>query len=179
VVVAHSLVGNYAARFAVGHAERLARLVIYAAPGIGPYRIPLGLRAVAIRYAVRPTARNAERFERYALLDRDATRARDVEWFDAFSTECLEKGKTRPVKRAMSRLLKFGAKRIPDSELARISAPVAVLWGRGDRMTPLSVAEVAVREHGWPMHVIDGAAHVPHLEQPERFLEPLFDALAR
>jgi pimeloyl-ACP methyl ester carboxylesterase len=179
VVVAHSLVGNYAARFAIRHAERLDALVVYAAPGIGPYRIPFGLRAVAIRYAVRPTVRSAERFESYALLDREATRDRDVEWFDAFSTECLEKGKTRAVKRAMSRLLKFGAKRIPDSELARISSPVAVVWGRGDRMTPLSVAEVAVRELGWPMHIVDGAAHVPHLEQPERFLEALSDAVVR
>jgi len=179
MMVAHSLLGNYAARFAIRHAERLGGLVIYAAPGIGPYRMPFGLRAVAIRYAVRPTVRNAERFERYALLNREATRARDLEWFDAFSTECHDKAKTRPVKRAMSRLIKFGTKRIPDSELARISSPVALVWGRGDRMTPVSVAEVAVREHGWPMHVVDGAAHVPHLEQPERFLYALSDALAR
>ena len=62
----------------------IERLVVYAAPGVGPYRMPLRLRYVAIRFAIRPSARNAERFDRFALLDLDATRERDPEWYDAF-----------------------------------------------------------------------------------------------
>ena len=76
-VVAHSLLGTLAARFAARHGDLLRRLVVYAAPGIGPYRMPFRLRVVAMRFAVRPTARNAERFDRYALFDLDATRRRD------------------------------------------------------------------------------------------------------
>ena len=38
VVVAHSLSGSLAARFAVHHSNELNRLVIYAGPGIGPPR---------------------------------------------------------------------------------------------------------------------------------------------
>ena len=30
-----------------------------------------------------------------------------------------------------------------------------------------------VDRHGWPLHVIDGAAHVPHIEQPDTFVEAL------
>ena len=83
-LVAHSLLGSVAARYAACRREALDRLVIYAAPGIGPYRMPLRLRYVAIRFAIRPTVRNAERFDRFALLDLDATRALDPHWFADF-----------------------------------------------------------------------------------------------
>src|SRR5215208_6862461 len=58
-VVAHSLGGSLAARFAVDHGDLLDRLVIYGAPGVGRYQMPLGLRVTAIRFALRPTERNA------------------------------------------------------------------------------------------------------------------------
>ena len=84
-LVAHSLLGSVAARLAARHGDILGQLVIYGAPGVGPYHMPAGLRYVAIRFAIRPTAANAERFDRFALLDLDATRARDPQWFDAFN----------------------------------------------------------------------------------------------
>ena len=40
-LVAHSLGGSLAASFAAEHGDLLRRLVIYAAPAIGPYRMPL------------------------------------------------------------------------------------------------------------------------------------------
>jgi hypothetical protein len=39
--------------------------------------MPLRLRYVAIRFAIHPSARNAERFDRFALLDLATTRRRD------------------------------------------------------------------------------------------------------
>jgi hypothetical protein len=27
--------------------------------------------------------------------------------------------------------------------------------------------------HGWPLHLIDRAAHAPHIEQPEAFVDTL------
>ena len=54
-VVAHSLVGGLTARLAAHGSPAIGRLVVYAAPGVGPYRMPLRLRYVAIRFAVRPT----------------------------------------------------------------------------------------------------------------------------
>ena len=71
-VVAHSLVGTLTARLAASGSRAMGRLVVYGAPGVGPYRMPPRLRYVAIRLAIRPSARNAERFDRFALLDLDA-----------------------------------------------------------------------------------------------------------
>jgi len=50
--------------------------------------------------------------------------------------------------------------------------------GRHDRFVPLRLAESASARLGWPLHVIDDAGHVPHLEQPDAFLAALHSALA-
>jgi 2-hydroxymuconate-semialdehyde hydrolase len=177
-LVVHSLAGSLAARFAAEHGALLRRAVIYASPGIGPYRMPLRLRVVAIRFAVQPTERSFERFARFALLDLDRTRARDPEWFEAFSRYTLSRAAVPHVKRTMRHLVKTCTKQVPDIELRRIAIPTTLLWGGDDRMAPLGLARDASARLGWPLHVIDAAAHVPHLEQPQGFLRALGPALA-
>ena len=172
-LVAHSLLGSLAARFATTGSELVSRLVLYGAPGVGPYRMPFHLRYVAARFAIRPTARNAERFDRFALLDRDATRRRDPDWYDAFEAYTRACATEPHVKRTMGQLIATQTKPIPDTELGRIAIPTALMWGRHDRMVPLSIGEAAARRHGWPLHVIEHAAHAPHIEQPDAFVDAL------
>jgi pimeloyl-ACP methyl ester carboxylesterase len=169
LVVAHSLNGSLAARFAAAGAP-LRGLVVYGAPGVGPYRMPLGLRTAAIRFGVRPTARNAERLERRAFHDLDRL---DPGWLDAFGAYLRARAAVPHVGRAMRQLVGAGTKRVPDAELRRIAAPVALLWGRHDRFVPLRLAEGASDRLGWPLRVVDDAGHVPHVEQPEAFLRAL------
>jgi 2-hydroxymuconate-semialdehyde hydrolase len=176
-LIAHSLGGSLAARFAVEHAALLRRLVICAAPGMGPYRMPLRLRVVAIRFALRPSERNAERFDRFALLDLDRTRERDPDWFAAFAAYTLSRALVPHVKRTMHELIKTGTRQVPDADLRRIAAPTALVWGRHDRMVPVELAERATERLGWPLHIIDEAAHAPQIEQPEGFLRTLSAAL--
>lgn len=170
-VIAHSLLGTLAGRFAVDSGAALSRLTIYGAPGIGEYRMPLRLRWLAIRFGLRPNEANAERFERFALLERDRTRDRDPGWYDAFSAYTTARARIPHVKRTMRNLIGAGTERIPDAALARIGAPVTMLWGAGDRMVPVAPAREASERFGWPLRLVDGAAHVPHIEQPERFNE--------
>jgi pimeloyl-ACP methyl ester carboxylesterase len=177
-VVAHSLVGSLDARFAARGGGPIGQLVIYAAPAVGPYRMPSRLRYVAIRFAIRPTPRNAERFDRFALLDLDATRRRDPEWFAAFEEYTLERARQRHVKKTMGRLVRSQIKPMADDELARIDVPISLVWGRHDRMCPLAIGESASEKHGWPLHVVEDAAHAPHIEQPEAFVETLNAAIA-
>jgi 2-hydroxymuconate-semialdehyde hydrolase len=174
-VVAHSLVGSLAAQVATRGSTAMGRLVVYAAPAIGPYRMPARLKYVAIRFSIRPTARNAERFDRFALLDLDATRGRDPDWFDAFATYTRSCASEPRVKRTMRRLIPLGIKPIPDVELDRIDIPVTLLWGWHDRMVPVGIADEAARRHGWPVHVVEDAAHAPHVEQPEQFVAALIE----
>ena len=175
-LVAHSLGGSLAAGFAAEHGGVLRRLVICAAPGIGPYGMPLRLRVVAIRFALRPSERNAERFDRFALLDLDRTREKDPGWFAAFTGYTLSRAAVPHVKRTMRQLIKTYTKQIPDIELRRIAIPVALVWGRHDRMVPVSLAEGASARLGWRLHVIDDAAHAPQIEQSDAFVKALVDA---
>ncbi len=176
-LVAHSLLGSLAARFAASRGELLRRLVIYGAPGIGRYRLPLGLMAAAIRFDLRPSQRNQERFERWVFPDVERTKQQDPAWFGAFDAYCVACGRVRHVKRTMRQLIRAGTKRVPDAELRRIDPPPALLWGRHDRMVPVELAQDASTRLDWPLHVVEHAGHAPHLEQPDAFLPTLADAL--
>ncbi len=58
--------------------------------------------------------------------------------------------------------------------LRRIGAPTLVLWGSDDRFIPLTHAhEFKARIPGATLRRIEGAGHLPHLEQPERFCQAL------
>ena len=172
-LVAHSMLGGMAARFASRYGALLSRLVLYAAPAVGRYRMPLGLRYRAVRFAVRPTPENLRRFQRFALFDREATRARDPAWFDAFSAYTLAQARRRQVKATMTELVSTQGKPVSTGELADIDVPTALLWGREDRMVPVRIAEPTADRYGWPLSVVDRAGHVPHIEQPRAFVETL------
>jgi pimeloyl-ACP methyl ester carboxylesterase len=176
-LIAHSMGGGLAVRFAVRYGELMRQLVVYAGPGIGPYRIPLGLMVVAIRFGLRPTEGNAERFDRRAFFDFDRAREHDPEWFRAFAAYSLSRAVVPHVKRTMSKLLKSGKARVPDTDLRRIEIPTALLWGKHDRFVPLGVAEGAHARLGWPLHLLDDAGHVSHIERPAAFINALETAL--
>jgi 2-hydroxymuconate-semialdehyde hydrolase len=179
VIVAHSLVGSLTASVAARPSFPAAQLVVYAAPGIGPYRMPPRLRYLAVRLAIRPTAANAERFDRFALHDYDATRHRDPQWLDAFASYTVARARVPHVKRTMRQLVRSQTRRINDADLARVSVPAALLWGRHDRMVPIAVAHHAATRHGWPLHVVDDTGHAPHIERPEAFCAELAAIIAR
>lgn len=176
-LVAHSLCGSLAARFAARHGRRLGRLVVYAAPGIGPYRMPAGLRVAAVRFGVRPTARNAERLQRRALHDYDGFHRAEPAWLQAF-TDCLRvHAADRHVQRTMRALVRAGTRRVPDADLRAIPVPVALLWGRHDRFVPPAVGARASARLRLPLHVVEDAGHVPHIERPDAFRLALAAAL--
>jgi len=179
IVVAHSLTGGLAARYAL-QLGGLRRLVLYGSPAVWRYRLPLGLAATAIRFGLRPSQRNLERFERWAFLDVLRTRQQDPGWFQAFEAYCVARGSVPHVKRTMRRLVRTQTKQIPEEALRGIDVPTALLWAATTGWwVSLQLAEGAGSALGWPLHVVDGAGHVPHLEQPVQFVRALTEALAR
>jgi pimeloyl-ACP methyl ester carboxylesterase len=176
MLIAHSLLGALATRFATQDAASIRALVIYAAPGIGPYRIPLRLMILAARFGLRPSEKNAERFDRFAFFDFDAAKRQNEDWLEAWSAYTRERAAVPHVKRTMRRLIKSCTKRIPDDELRRIEVPTTLIWGSHDRFVPLSLAEGASARLDWPLHVIDESGHVPHIERTEAFLDALMES---
>jgi pimeloyl-ACP methyl ester carboxylesterase len=46
-------------------------------------------------------------------------------------------------------------------------------------MVRLRIAELASAAFGWPLKVVEGAGHVPMIEQPESFMRALREALTQ
>ena len=172
-LVAHSLLGSLAVRYAAERGDSLRRLLVYGSPGVGPYRMPPGLVYAAIRFGMRPSRRNSERFDRWAFFDLEQARARDPGWFEAWTLYTMSRARVQQVKRTMRKLISRGRKRVPDDVLRRIQVPTTLIWGRHDRFVPLAVGEQASKSLGWRLRVIDRAGHVPHIERPESFVGAL------
>jgi pimeloyl-ACP methyl ester carboxylesterase len=168
-LVAHSLLGTLVAREGASLAELLGRLVLYGAPGVSTYRLPLGLTLAA--------SGNQERFERWAFRDRHDVSQQHAGWLEALRDYTLARGVVPHVERTMRQLIQNGTRPILDRDLRRIRVPTSLLWGRHDRMVPIRIAEVGSSRRGWPLHVVDGAGHVPHIEQPRSFVAALHMAL--
>jgi pimeloyl-ACP methyl ester carboxylesterase len=82
------------------------------------------------------------------------------------------------VQRANRRLLReLGLPRIPDEDLARITVPTTLIWGREDRVMKLRNAEQTARRQHWKLEVIDDAGHVVFVDQLEATLAALQRAL--
>jgi pimeloyl-ACP methyl ester carboxylesterase len=178
ILLAHSLLGSLAARFAHHQGGQLRRLVLIGVPGVGPYRMPLGLLITAIRFELKPSVRSGARYADWAFLDPVRTRHRDPEWFDAFMAYEVSRGLVPHVGRTTRQLIKACTKEIAHVDMQSIDVPTVLVWGREDRMVRLRIGEHASKRFGWPLHVIEDAGHVPMVEQPESFLRALRAALA-
>jgi pimeloyl-ACP methyl ester carboxylesterase len=179
VLIAHSLLGSFAAGFAARNDGLLRRLVVYGAPGVGPYRMPLGLLAAAVLMSRRPSESSLRRFARWPFRDLEATRRRDPEWFDRFFAYTLTCVRAPQTQRTMRWLISRYTKRVAPTDLRAVTVPTALLWGAHDRMVPLRVGEAAAAGLGWPLHVIPDTGHVPNVEDPESFVGAVDDILTK
>lgn len=177
VLLAHSLLGTFAARFAVRHGELLRRLLVFAAPGVGPYRMPLGLVAAGALMGIRPSTRGLMRFARWPFHDLERSRQRDPQWFDLFFAYTLACARAPQTRRTMRRLLSRYTKQIPFADLQTITVATTLLWGAHDRMVPVRVGQTAAARLGWPLRIIRDTGHVPNLEDPVRFAAVVDDII--
>jgi pimeloyl-ACP methyl ester carboxylesterase len=173
-IVAQIIGGPIAARFAARHGDRLAQLVLVDALGLAPFEpAPEFGRALEGFYA-EPTAATHDELWGQCAYDLDRLRNGMGEGWDALAAYNLDRATTPSVQQAVGALMgEFGFPPIEPSELERITVPTTLIWGRHDLATALEKAEAVSATYGWPLHVIEGAADDPPLEQPEAFLEVL------
>ena len=178
VLVGKGAGGAIAARFAVDHSDQLQALVLVDTYGLARYRPPLGMALTFAGVMLRPTERGLERgFRNYCFADLDGVRGEMGERWEAMAAYALDRFRTPTVRAAMRRLMRPLASAIPPHDLARITVPTTLIWGRHDRGVRLDVARVASERYGWPLHVIEDARDDPAIEQPQAFLEALRTAL--
>jgi pimeloyl-ACP methyl ester carboxylesterase len=172
-LVAHSTPGALAARFAIERGAGLRRLVLVAAAGLAPFRPSPGMLVALGRSVLRPGIGSFEGLMGRVMHDLDRVRQQEGERWQALAGYAVSRATRPSAKRAMRQLARGGTRAIPHQQLRGIAVPTALLWGSGDRLLPLSIAQSASTRFGWPLHVIDDAGHLPHVEQPNAFLDAL------
>jgi pimeloyl-ACP methyl ester carboxylesterase len=95
---------------------------------------------------------------------------------DSVLDELLKRGPTSP----MSRVMQGGVfPYLIDSKLPKLTMPVTLIWGGADGLLPLDFAEaLKTRIAGARLEVIERAGHIPHRQQPAKFVALVDGALA-
>jgi len=107
------------------------------------------------------------------MHDLDRVRQQEGERWEALASYAVSRATRPSAKQAMRQVARGGTRAIPHDQLRGIAVPTALLWGSHDRLLPLPIARAASATLGWPLHVIDDAGHLPHVEQPDAFLSAL------
>lgn len=153
--VGNSMGGWVSMLYALANPQRVERLVLEDSSGIAwPLSVPLFSRTreeaiVALRAVHGPDAQIAE-------------------WM-------IDALLARATSSPMLRVAQAGVlPHLLDARLAELATPATLIWGRDDGVLPVAYAEALhAKISGSTLRVIDGAAHIPHRQQPERFLECL------
>jgi pimeloyl-ACP methyl ester carboxylesterase len=177
-LVGHLLGGAIAARFSVDHGDRLDRLVLVGALGLGRFRPAPRFAVALVSHIARPTERTHDRLWRRCTVDLDGVRGQMGERWESFAAYSLDRARTPSAKAALRTLMgQLGVPPIPKADLARIAVPTTLIWGRHNSGLRLRIAEAASSRYGWPLQVIENAGDDPAIEQPEAFLDALRAAL--
>ncbi len=170
-MVGHILGGSVAARYAAARPGRLDRLVLVDSLGLAKFRPSPRFALGLIGFMVRPGARSYQRFMGQCLADAETVEQALGDTWAALCEYSVDRAKDPGVKAAMKTMMgELGVPPIPVTDLESISTPTELVWGRDDRANRLRIAEAASARFGWPLHVIEGAADDPPMEQPERFV---------
>jgi pimeloyl-ACP methyl ester carboxylesterase len=174
VLVGHIIGGAVAARFASRRGESIRHLVLADALGLAPFQPAPEFGRVLMEYVMQPAGETHDRLWQRCAFDLDHLRDGMGEQWDLLRAYNLDRAGMPRLQEVQQELMaQFGMPAIPEAELAGISVPTTLVWGRHDLATSLSVAEAASTRYGWPLHVIEDAANDPAIEQPDALVKVL------
>lgn len=177
VIVGRVVGGAIAARFAMERPDRLRQLVLVDTLGFTDFQPAPPFGEALHRFFGSPTMQTYDGLMQYCAYDYDDLRRRlGARWGPLAEYAVQRVGAAGTIAAAMTLMEVFGGE-IARADLARISVPTTVIWGRHDLATPLRAAESATTAMGWPLYVIESAADDPALEQPEAFVAVLTETL--
>ena len=154
-LVGHSMGGAVAASLAVHGPERIASLTLIAAAGLGPE-----INTAFIDGFVR-ASRRREATEVLGLLVYDPALVSRTMVEDVLRYKRLD-----GVPAALTKIAEAwfpGGRQSLDltGQIAALSLPVQIIWGREDRIIPAAHAEALASR--LPVHILEQTGHLPHM----------------
>jgi pimeloyl-ACP methyl ester carboxylesterase len=179
-VVGHSFGGGVAMQYAYQFPERTERLVLVASGGLGPEVSP-AIRAVAapgfhqvMGVLTMPGIRHVGMAGMRGLARTPLKLTRDLDEVAHIYDSFKDPHARAAIRHVVSAVVDWRGQIVTMADRAYLTQamPMAVVWGRDDRVIPVSHAANA-ENLGSDVHleIIDGAGHFPHKDEPERFAE--------
>ena len=177
----NSMGGGVAWRYAVAHPERLSALILVDASGKPMPKgssPPLGFRLARIPVArdilatVTPRVIFEKSFAQSISNQAIATPA----MIDRYWELHLYPGNRRAT---VQRFGQYSGNDGAAGKLGSLTVPTLILWGREDKLIPVSVAQWFNSQiKGSRVTILDGIGHIPMEEAPDRSLAPVLELLS-
>jgi pyruvate dehydrogenase E2 component (dihydrolipoamide acetyltransferase) len=156
-MIGHSMGGAIAALMSSRRPERVASLTLIASAGLGPE-----INASFIDVFVRASRRREATEVLGLLVDDPALVSRTM------VEDVLRYKRLDGVSAALAKIAEAwfaGGRQSLDltGRIAALAMPVQLVWGRNDRIIPVAQAEALAAR--LPVHIVDAAGHLPHMEK--------------
>jgi len=183
-LIGNSLGGGLALQFALDYPKKIEKLVLVDNAGMGRDVIPdfkLCSLPVVGELLVRPSLESTTGLWRKIVYDSSSLTSETLELSYRLAAQSGAKKALLATLRAGINL--FGQKdKLTRQLLARLKdlkAPVLIVWGKDDRIIPVSHARIALENiPGARLELFDRCGHMPMLEYPDRFNKLVLDFLA-
>ncbi len=186
-VVGHSLGGGVAMQFAYQFPERTERLCLVAPGGLGP-EVSWGVRALTLpgagavigavsRRPLRPVVSGALRGMARSRLPH----TRDLAEVAAIYEHLADPAARAAIRHVVRSVIDWRGQVVTMTDRAYLTRlmPMCVVWGEDDDVIPVDhAASAEAYAPGAEVHVLADAAHFPHRDHPDRFVQILSDFVA-
>jgi pimeloyl-ACP methyl ester carboxylesterase len=183
-VVGHSFGGGVAMQFAYQFPERTERMVLVASGGLGP-EVSHGIRAIStpgfhqmMGVLTLPGIRHAGVAGLRALSATGWKSTHDLGEVAAVYDSFKDPNARAAIRHVVSAVVDWRGQIVTMADRAYLTEemPMAVVWGRDDRVIPVRHASnAAALAPKARVEVIPNAGHFPHKDHPERFAKIVHD----